>query len=150
MPIRPEWRKYYGKDWHALRMRILARAKHRCEECQVPDRLTVLRGQGNSWKDLRNGHWYSPDGLAPKCWSHRRMVTIVLTVAHLNHDPQDNRPENLRALCQWCHLNYDKLHHAESRAARKDRARPLLRLEGAAWCGSGDRITAATAIGERA
>ena len=53
-------------------------------------------------------------------------MVIVLTVAHLNHDPADNRDENLKALWQWCHLNWDKLHHAETRAIRKDQARPLL------------------------
>ncbi|MGH9665551.1 MAG: hypothetical protein ACRD9L_14090 [Bryobacteraceae bacterium] len=61
-----------------------------------------------------------------------RLTRIVLTIAHLNHTPGDDREENLKALCQWCHLNYDKLHHHETRAARKDRARPLLRQEGVA------------------
>ncbi len=57
---------------------------------------------------------------------NRRQVLIVLTVAHLNHVAGDDRDENLLALCQWCHLNYDKLHHKETRSARKDAARPLL------------------------
>ena len=30
-------------------------------------------------------------------------VKVVLTIAHLNQDPSDNRKENLRALCQRCH-----------------------------------------------
>jgi 5-methylcytosine-specific restriction endonuclease McrA len=42
-------------------------------------------------------------------------VKIVLTVAHLNHDITDNRPENLRALCQRCHLTHDKEQHAQTR-----------------------------------
>ena len=38
-----------------------------------------------------------------------KRVKVVLTVAHLdhdetNHDVHDNR---LKAMCQWCHLNYD-------------------------------------------
>ncbi len=57
-----------------------------------------------------------------------RWVRIVLTVAHLNHQAGDDRDENLKALCQWCHLNFDKVHHAETRATRKDAARPLLSL----------------------
>lgn len=52
-------------------------------------------------------------------------VRIVLTVAHLNHDPSDMREENLAALCQWCHLHHDRGHHAETRATRKDQQRPL-------------------------
>jgi 5-methylcytosine-specific restriction endonuclease McrA len=40
---------------------------------------------------------------------------VILTVAHLDHNPQNNTPENLRALCQLCHLRYDAKHHAWSR-----------------------------------
>lgn len=32
---------------------------------------------------------------------------FVLTVAHLNHRPEDVRRENLKALCSVCHLEYD-------------------------------------------
>lgn len=55
-----------------------------------------------------------------------RWVGIVLTIAHLNHTSGDDREENLAALCQWCHLNYDKVHHKHTRCARKDATRPLL------------------------
>ena len=44
---------------------------------------------------------------------------LTLTVAHLNHIPEDVRPENLKALCAPCHLRYDARHHAETRAAKK-------------------------------
>lgn len=43
--------------------------------------------------------------------THKR----TLTVAHLNHTPEDCRPENLKALCAGCHLKYDAQHHAETR-----------------------------------
>ena len=43
----------------------------------------------------------------------------TLTVAHLNHTPEDVRPENLCAMCAPCHLRYDAQHHAESRVLRK-------------------------------
>lgn len=33
---------------------------------------------------------------------------IVLTVAHLDHDVQNNDLENLKCLCQRCHLNHDR------------------------------------------
>lgn len=36
----------------------------------------------------------------------------TLTVAHLNHTPEDCRPENLKALCAPCHLRYDAKMHA--------------------------------------
>lgn len=51
---------------------------------------------------------------------------VILTVAHLGidhpdgtpgdkHDKMDVRPENLAALCQRCHLNYDIDEHIENR-----------------------------------
>ena len=42
----------------------------------------------------------------------------TLTVAHLNHTPEDVRPENLCAMCAPCHLRYDAQHHAETRRRR--------------------------------
>lgn len=31
--------------------------------------------------------------------------------------PENCDPENLRAMCNFCHLNYDRDHHRETRAA---------------------------------
>ena len=48
---------------------------------------------------------------------------VVLTVAHLNHDTTDNRPENLRAWCQKCHITYDAALHARHAAETRRRKR---------------------------
>ena len=45
---------------------------------------------------------------------------VVLTVAHLNHMPEDRK--HVKAMCQGCHLHYDKKHHAET-AYRTRKAR---------------------------
>jgi 5-methylcytosine-specific restriction endonuclease McrA len=129
MPIPRELRKFYtaASGWPAIRRRILERAGHCCEQCGVP----------NGEVAARNGGWWAIPGLAyamdangqPACpvavFLANRYVRIVLTIAHLNHNPADNRDENLKALCQWCHLNWDRLHHKETRCQRKDSARPL-------------------------
>ena len=47
---------------------------------------------------------------------------VVLTVAHLNHTPEDCRDDNLKAMCQACHLNYDRDHHAETAARTRAEA----------------------------
>jgi hypothetical protein len=39
---------------------------------------------------------------------------VVLTVAHLNHTPEECGDDNLKAMCQGCHLHYDRKHHAET------------------------------------
>jgi hypothetical protein len=47
---------------------------------------------------------------------------VVLTIAHLNHDTTDNRPENLRAWCQRCHNNYDAAHRRRNRQRNRGQA----------------------------
>ena len=37
------------------------------------------------------------------------MTRVVLASAHLDHDPSNNHPHNLSALCQRCHLSHDRL-----------------------------------------
>lgn len=48
---------------------------------------------------------------------------IVLTVAHLDHQPENNADDNLLALCQRHHLAYDAEHHkVTAYRTRKDAA----------------------------
>jgi hypothetical protein len=39
----------------------------------------------------------------------------VVTRAHLDSDPTNNRLKNLRALCQRCHMLHDRPHHLVQR-----------------------------------
>ena len=135
MPIRPELRKFYGRVWRTVtRPRILKRAGDKCEQCGVPNHTEVKRVGGCwlevtvCWKLGATQVWMTCTraALESKPEGRIRKVRIVLTVAHLNHVSGDDRDENLKALCQWCHLNYDLLHHKETRTNRKDAGRPLL------------------------
>ena len=58
------------------------------------------------------------------------MIAIVLTVAHLDHNPANCEPDNLRALCQMCHLNYDLKHHLRNASHTRSikRAGPTIPL----------------------
>ncbi len=139
MPIRPELRKYYGPEWvKTIRPGVLSRAGNRCQQCGKPNhsvayvycekvdgkRVQYWVGQGGSvWRDsfgvaLPRSRW--PARGMP------RKIRVILQVAHLNHVPGDNREENLRALCGWCHLHWDAGEHRNTRAERKDAQRPLL------------------------
>jgi hypothetical protein len=40
---------------------------------------------------------------------------VVLTVAHMDGNKDNNRFNNLRHLCQRCHLNHDIGHHVMNR-----------------------------------
>ena len=45
-------------------------------------------------------------GLERRSWPARSRV--VLACCHLDHDPTDNDPRNLAALCQRCPLEHDR------------------------------------------
>ena len=85
MPIPPDMARRYPADW-ALRRRFIIeyRARGRCEWCSAEN--------GQPHPDTGSG--------------------VVLTLAHVF----DKRPEvanllNLAALCQRCHLNWDRREH---------------------------------------
>lgn len=40
---------------------------------------------------------------------------VVLTVAHIDHNKKNNNFNNLKALCQKCHLGHDLQQHIENR-----------------------------------
>jgi len=115
MPIKPENRGRYPKNWREIRARILERAADRCETCRIPNGAYRNREtDAVTFNEMQAETWSTCDGA--------RVTRIVLTVAHLNHTPEDCRPENLRALCQRCHLAYDQTHH--QRNARTTRRAP--------------------------
>lgn len=104
MPIRPENRHRYPDNWKEISLRIrTVRAAGRCEclgECG--------RGTHTGRCPNRNG------GRAYGTGSR-----VVLTVAHLDHTPENCDDTNLRAMCQGCHLRYDQDHHRQTAAATR-------------------------------
>jgi len=87
--------KEYPPNWKEIRERILARAGNKCEWCGA--------------KNLE-----------------RHPVTgsrVVLTIAHLDRDKHNWNvaDDRLAALCQRCHLNYDREYHLKKAAATRRR-----------------------------
>lgn len=115
MPIRLEERHRYPPDWPAISAAIRkGRAGNRCEcigEC----------GQDHGFA-LGGEPARCPRRHRDPCPSNPSHPTI-LTVAHLDHTPENCDPSNLKAMCQACHLRYDARHHAESRAHRPEEPR---------------------------
>lgn len=114
MPIRPENRDRYPTDWPEISLAIRAdRADWRCE-CR-----------GECGRGTHHGRCPNQQGQR----AYGTGSTVVLTVAHLNHQPEDCRPDNLAAMCQACHLSYDRDHHkataAQTRRARHETAGQL-------------------------
>lgn len=79
----------YPENWKTeIRPAILSRAQNKCEFCGAEN--------------------YQPH---PETGSK-----VILTIAHLDHNIANNHYDNLRCLCQKCHLTYDGLLHAQHTA----------------------------------
>lgn len=131
MPIRPENVGRYPKDWASISARIRERAGNKCEDCGVSNYEFGGRAPDGTWhKSLPSGEkllrleWPQPGEMAWCAgWPEQlRIVRIVLTVAHLDHQPENCADENLRCWCQRCHNRYDA---AERRRGIETRARAL-------------------------
>jgi hypothetical protein len=104
VPIRPENKNRYPVDWKNISQHVrFVRAGGHCEcegEC----------GRGHQGR-CPNVHGEPAYGTGS---------TVILTTAHLNHTPEICGDEEdpykfLKAMCQGCHLHYDKDHHADTR-----------------------------------
>lgn len=123
-PIREEDREFYPDNWDEISARVREEAGQRCEWCRKPNGVEVLTLPDGRWCTWMDRQWFDAQGqpvipvVQDRCEAQRRgKTTVVLTVAHLNQDPRDNRRENLKALCQACHLRYDR--RPEQRARRQ-------------------------------
>ncbi|MDX2702191.1 hypothetical protein PV350_04930 [Streptomyces sp. PA03-6a] len=104
MPIRPENRHRYPDNWREISLRIRTiRAAGLCE-CM-----------GECGRGTHTGRCPNRQGLL----AYGTGSTVVLTVAHLDHTPENCHDDNLRAMCQGCHLHYDRDHHAQTRSATR-------------------------------
>ncbi len=116
----------YPPNWKTvIRPRILKRANNCCEHCGVKnyavgqryDKGKFIPTDGNIYH-LKAGlgelKYSDARELADFCNENRidepKYIVIVLTIAHLDQDPENwqVKDERLRALCQRCHLRYDK------------------------------------------
>lgn len=129
MPV--DWSKY-SPFWKSIRAHILERAANRCEFCGVANHALIIRSTIDPARYIRYDEdkdcHYTMDGTAIRLseipgefefdWNgnHRPMIKVVLTIAHLDHDTTNNADDNLRALCQRCHLKHDARQHAERAA----------------------------------
>lgn len=112
MPIRPENAGRYPADWRLISFGIrFGRGEGRCEctgECG--------RERCRPRCDAEHGKPHPVSG-----------SVVVLTTAHLADPIEDCRPENLRGMCQACHLRYDMpRHQAVQRQNREAKRRRIL------------------------
>lgn len=133
MPIKPENRARYPADWKQIRERILRRANWQCEHpgCRARHGVTGYWHEGR-FRPLPDAAWDAGyrvgDVIACSTGERLRVIKIVLTIAHLDHQPENCADDNLRAWCQRHHLAYDAQHHAITRARTRHAAANTLEL----------------------
>lgn len=124
----PMDRSKYPKDWPQISRRIrFERAQGRCEWCDVPN-YALRDNESLIWVEASD-----VDQHGEPSFDLEAATMIILTVAHLGVDKPDGTPgdkrdtmdcreDNLAALCQRCHLNFDRADHVQNRM-RNRRAR---------------------------
>ena len=140
MPIKPENAKLYPANWRQISREVRQRAQFKCELCGIGNYSVGYRdsngiffrlcgsgpcdaaGEGLQWPSLALIAYTEAAEFAAaanteadgKDADGHHYFVIVLTVAHLDHDPRNCDLSNLKALCQYCHLHYDSHHHQQS------------------------------------
>ncbi len=114
----------YPADWKAISLRIREREGWRCKWCGVKNGAIGYREKDGAFVQLAACE--ADVGMETEAASldGERVIKIVLTVAHINHDTTDNSDGNLAALCQRCHIRHDAKLHAGN-AARTRRAHKI-------------------------
>lgn len=119
----------YPSNWKTeIRPRILERAANKCEQCGAVNHTWIMRHLDHPERfivwDSANDHAIK-DG-EEVCWNEvdgeyrtEKPVRVILTVAHLDQNINNNDPSNLRAFCQRCHLNHDRADNLRRRKAKK-------------------------------
>ena len=121
MPIKPELRWFYPIDWPQISRQVrFERAGGRCQTCGRPHGETVRCLPDGRWYDAAASTWRNGRGRPARRpdleeATRIRNTRVVLAAAHLDHNPSNNRPRNLKGLCQRCHLIHDRPHHLARR-----------------------------------
>ncbi|MDQ1089011.1 hypothetical protein QE390_003557 [Siphonobacter sp. SORGH_AS 1065] len=111
MPV--DYKKYHPKWSLISRLIRFNRAGNCCEFCGVKNEALIVRN-GSNYRYATDDETaifldYRTAGI--KYWQALKKVgltRIILTVAHLDRNIENNRFNNLKSLCQYCHLNYDR------------------------------------------
>ena len=112
----PIIRARYPKDWNLIALRIKHDANWCCQQCQRPCRQPSepLADFLNRVKQWRRGTSPRPAKFedAPRRY--------LLTVAHLDQQPHNQDPSNLKALCTVCHLQFDSRFRATQKRLKAE------------------------------
>lgn len=132
-PIRPEMRREYPPEWEQISHYVrFVRALGCCEgspafpDCRLPHGAVIDK---KTRRPVPDQAAYERTPVAEL--KAAGLTRVVLTTAHLDHNPRNCELDNLRAWCQLCHLTYDAAARGLTLAQRvseiewaKQRAKP--------------------------
>ena len=112
----PIIRARYPEDWDTIALRIKQEARWCCQQCQRPCRqpsepLADFLARVQRWRQQQTP-------LPAKFEAAPRRY--LLTVAHLDQQPGNQDPSNLKALCTVCHLQFDSRFRAKQRRLKAE------------------------------
>jgi 5-methylcytosine-specific restriction endonuclease McrA len=97
-------KRLYPKNWNEISLAVKEAAGWRCAFCGTPHRAIRLN-------------------------RYDKPYLVILTTAHLDNNPQNNLDENLKALCQRCHLKYDRESHTRNLKRNLRRKKLVAQIE---------------------
>ena len=117
-------RTKYPDNWPAISIQVRTEAGNRCEWCGVANYAEGARDFAGMWWS-RERIEAAPPGLFRRWFDPAtfKLIRVVLTVAHLDHDTANRARGNLAALCQRCHLRHDQDQHVANAAETRQRKR---------------------------
>jgi len=126
--------KKYPPNWSAvIRPFILKRANNKCENCGLENYAEGIRNNDNGLDNMEEyvefcamNHESEIFKRYGSNWNKHKWIRIILTIAHLDHDPENwgVKYERLKAFCQRCHIRYDAPEKAK-RMREKKYGKPL-------------------------
>jgi ribosomal protein S14 len=119
VPISIQYKSLYHADWPEISAAIrFDRANGRCEHCARPHGKMIAHLGDGRWLDTNTGTWRDGQGRPLRRLVRAegtlllvKLTKVVLATAHLDHDPRNSDPENLKSLCQRCHMIHDHPEH---------------------------------------
>lgn len=97
--------KEYHNDWRdIIRPEILKRDQYKCRICGIRHKATVYKNTSGAYVELDE---------FTKEWARahqKKVFTLYLQVAHIDHNKDNNEPSNLMSLCPIHHAKFDADH----------------------------------------
>lgn len=109
-------RELYHPNWNdIIRPEILKRDKYKCQNCGLKHRGLYLVQDSGKLLEIDKEEYIEA------LRNDEKVKKIFLQIAHLDHNPKNNKYENLKALCPGCHFSNDRIQNVIKRKSKINR-----------------------------